>query len=61
MSNRSILSCTNVNYLFHLNKIINARHKKIISDIVITFQYCISSNERTRRLLNFETVRCGAY
>ena len=24
-------------------------------------EYCISSNKHLRRLLNFETVRCGAY
>ena len=23
-------------------------------------EYCIPSNKRPRRLLNFETVRCGA-
>ena len=32
-----------------------------LTTIVIDYEYRISSNKRPWRLLNFETVRCGAY
>ena len=44
----------------------NARIKMNIKKVLSTFslssnKYRISANKRSRRILNFETVMCGAY